>query len=528
MLGLDGLEPAPTAKALEEITPGGGPAPGGAGPREIRERGESVDIRLADFEASSVGCNGGGGVELWDADRSTVGGEYEEKQTILVRATRMKSLAKELRWELQTFRESTAAQFDEFRAHIRAMDWKFQEMQAEVLAGVGKDGNRPGGLQASTSNHGTRSSPGESVPVLGLMGQGLRVCYHVFQGKELRQMSSTAVEIDYLSGTRLFSCDCVLTGIGSLKESRSEAGRIANGLLNGEEGCILAYGGKSSGHMLALFGVPTGSSSPLSSSYRSHARARGLAQEAVDTLFREMGPRAVQYQVSAKVDCLFCGGGEGSVDILLEASGLGRRVFQDLLEEDFAAAGHSGARISGYQDFAELCHAVSAFCENSFLKKVPAVRLRSPTQEKTEATSPGDWGRSVEHVIVTVTVRHTRSRKEALLKLALASADIVSLDSPRVKRASKAYGFAGVAAARARGEIQVPHRSCSLTQALPTFFSPESNSLALICVSELESQKGRISSMLVGASLMQGRGAQRREKVRKKSGLTPMPRGAFH
>ena len=127
-----------------------------------------------------------------------------------------------------------------------------------------------------------------------------------------------------------------------------------------------------------------------------------------------------------------------------------------------------------------------------------------------------------------MTVRHTRSRKEALLKLALASADILSHDSPRGNRASKAYGFAGVAAAWARGEIQVPYRSCSLTQALPTFFSPESNSLALICVSEMESQKGRISSLLVGASLMQGSGAQRREKVRKKSGLTPMPRGAFH
>ena len=488
-----------------------------------------MDMRLADFEASSVGCNDGRGVDLWDADRSAEGDEYEEKQTMLVRATRMKSLAKELRWELQTFRESTAAQFDGFRAYIRAMDWKFQEMRAELHAGVCKDGTRRSEeLQASCSNHGTSSSPGKSPPLLGLMGQGLRVCYHVFQGKELRQMSSTAVEIDYLSGTRLFSCDCVLTGIGSLKESRREAGRIANGLLNGEGGCILAYGGKSSGHMLALFGVPTGSSSPLSPSYRSHARARGLAQEAVDTLFREMGPRAVEYQVSANVDCIFCGGGEGPVDILLEASGLGRRVFQNLLEQDFAAAGHSGARISGYQDFAELCRAVSVFCEESVLKKLPSVRLRGPAQEKAEAASPGDWGRSVEHVIVTVTVRHTRSRKEALLKLALASADILSHDSPRGNRASKAYGFAGVAAARARGEIQVPYRSCSLTQALPTFFSPESNSLALICVSELESQKGRISSLLVGASLMQGSGAQRREKVRKKSGLTPMPRGAFH
>ena len=101
--------------------------------------GANVDMRLADFEASSVGCNDGRGVELWGADRSAGGDEYEEKQTMLVRATRMKSLAKELRWELQTFRESTAAQFDGFRAYIRAMDWKFQEMRAELHAGDGPE-----------------------------------------------------------------------------------------------------------------------------------------------------------------------------------------------------------------------------------------------------------------------------------------------------------------------------------------------------------------------------------------------------
>ena len=521
MLGLEGLEPASAVKVLD------GASLGGADPREAQERDAYVDIRLADFEASSVGCDGGGGVELWDAGRSARGSEHEEKGTIVMRATRVKSLAKELRWELQTFRECTATQFDEFRAHIRAMDWKFQEMQAEVQAEVCKDRDRYELLQASTSNRSTSSGSRNEHPLPGLMGPGLRVCYHVFQGKDVRQLSSTAVEIDYLSGKRSFSCDCVLTGVGSLKESRSEAGRIANGLLNGEAGCILAYGGKSSGHVLALFGVPTGSSSPLSPSYRSHSRARGLAQEAVDALFRKMGPEAAHYQVSAKVDCILCGGNEAPVDILLEASGLGRRVFENLLEQDLAAAGHSGARISGYQDFAALCCAVSVFCER-FLKELPAAGLRSSAPGKAEVTSPGERGRSVEHVVVTVAVRHTRSRKESLLKLVIASADVLLLDSSRGKRASKAYGFAGVAAARARGEAQDPYRSCSLIRALPTFFSPESNSLALICVSERESQKGRISAMLVGASLMQGRGVQRRGKVRKKAGLTPMPRGAFH
>ena len=205
-------------------------------------------------------------------------------------------------------------------------------MQAEVC----KDRDRYELLQASTSNRSTSSGSRNEHPLPGLMGPGLRVCYHVFQGKDVRQLSSTAVEIYYLSGKRSFSCDCVLTGVGSPKESRSEAGRIANGLLNGEAGCILAYGGKSSGHVLALFGVPTGSSSPLSPSYRSHSRARGLAQEAVDALFRKMGPEAAHYQVSAKVDCILCGGNEAPVDILLEASGLGRRVFENLLEQDLS------------------------------------------------------------------------------------------------------------------------------------------------------------------------------------------------
>ena len=136
MLGLEGLEPASAVKVLD------GASLGGADPREAQERDAYVDIRLADFEASSVGCDGGGGVELWDAGRSARGSEHEEKGTIVMRATRVKSLAKELRWELQTFRECTATQFDEFRAHIRAMDWKFQEMQAEVQAEVCKDRDR--------------------------------------------------------------------------------------------------------------------------------------------------------------------------------------------------------------------------------------------------------------------------------------------------------------------------------------------------------------------------------------------------
>lgn len=489
------------------------------------------DPRLADFEGegeSSVRWDGRA-VAQWAAGNDAVASTSARcTGTLVERALRLKKMCRDLRWEAVSNREACAAQFDEFEAALRTLQWRFQEVLSDFeykarTAGADKrfflsgDGRPP---EAPENSIGVSTPVHKHLVYREKIPKGLRICFHVFQGggrlHGVRRLDGKSVEVDYRNGKRVFACDAVLAGTGSLPESQREVGRIARGALEGEGGCILAFGSKSSGHLLALFGVPAGSKSPNSPSYRSHARGRGIAQEAVDIMFSAMKGRSAmaEYRVSATVASIDRGG-EGPVDVMREASGLGRRVFQGLLEDGFTPDGHSGTPISDYQDFDALCRAASLFCDNSFLL------------EKADSMTC-----ATEHLVITVAVRSVRTRKEAKLRIAIASADSVSPHS-----GTKAYGFADIAAARARGEVYVPYRLCPLTRALPTLFNLDSNSLALICVSNVESQKTQISQMMVGKSLVQGRAREAREgksKATKRrtagrtSSLKPMPRAVFH
>ena len=537
-LDLSSLVVSPGAQASTGWGVGGAgePAQDVAVPQQIvteRSAGAPVglainDPRLAEFEGegeSSVRWDGRAVAQWAAGNDAVVSTSARCTGTLVERARRLKKMCRDLRWEVVSNREATAAQFDEFEAELRAMQWRFQEALSDFedkarTAGSDKrfflsEGGRPSGASAN-------SEIGASTPVQKQhcreTPKGLRICFHVFQGggrlHGVRRLDGKSVEVDYRNGKRVFTCDAVLAGTGSLPESQEEVGRIARGVLKGEGGCILAFGSKSSGHLLALFGVPAGSKSPNSPSYRSHARGRGIAQEAVDIMFSAMKGRSAEYCISATVASIDRGG-DGPVDVMRETSGLGRRVFQGLLEDGFTSSGHSGTPISDYQDFDALCRAASLFCDNSFLLE----RADSMTC-------------ATEHLVITLVARNVRTRKEAKLRIAIASADSISPHS-----GTKAYGFADIAAARARGEVYVPYRLCPLTRALPTFFDPDSNSLALICVSQLERTETRISTMIVGKALVQGctREAREGKKRATKSrtagrtySLKPMPRAVFH